>query len=52
MIKTKIRIRFNKIRVSLLYRTAQPFILAAFLPWGSSKGAGRIGLTLGGEFSY
>ena len=23
--------------VSTLYRTAQPFILAAFLPWGGSQ---------------
>lgn len=29
---------------SYSYRTAQPFILAAFLPWGSSTGAGRIRL--------
>lgn len=29
---------------SYLYRTAQPFILAAFLPWGGSTGAGRIRL--------
>jgi hypothetical protein len=26
---------------SYFYRTAQPFILAAFLPWGGSTGAGR-----------
>ena len=24
------------------YRTAQPLILAVFLPWGGSAGAGRI----------
>jgi hypothetical protein len=29
---------------SYLYRTAQPLILAAFLPWGGSAGAGRIRL--------
>jgi hypothetical protein len=29
---------------SYLYRTAQPSILAAFLPWGGSTGAGRIRL--------
>jgi hypothetical protein len=29
---------------SYLYRTAQPPILAAFLPWGGSAGAGRIRL--------
>ncbi len=29
---------------SYLYRAAQPSILAAFLPWGSSTGAGRIRL--------
>jgi len=29
---------------SYLYRTAQPLILAAFLPWGGSVGAGRIRL--------
>lgn len=29
---------------SYLYRTAQPPILAAFLPWGVSEGAGRIRL--------
>ncbi len=27
----------NKKWVSTLYRTAQPFILAAFLPWGGSQ---------------
>jgi hypothetical protein len=27
------------------YRTAQPSTLAAFLPWGSLKGAGRMTLT-------
>jgi len=27
----------NNKRVSLLYRTAQLLILAAFLPWGDSK---------------
>lgn len=29
---------------SYLYRAAQPLILAAFLPWGGSAGAGRIRL--------
>ena len=32
-------------RVSYLYRTAQPSTLAAFRPWGSLTGAGRIRLT-------
>jgi len=27
------------------YRTAQPSTLAAFLPWGSSKGASHMTLT-------
>ncbi len=31
---------------SYLYRTAQPLILAAFLPWGGSAGAGRIRLAV------
>ena len=31
---------------SYLHRTAQPFTLAAFLPWGSSIGAGRIRLAV------
>ncbi len=39
------RNRYNKKRVSYLYRTAQPFTLASFLTWGSSTGAGRIRLT-------
>ena len=26
----------------LLHRTAQPLILAVFLPWGVSAGAGRV----------
>lgn len=32
-------------RVSYSYRTALPSTLAAFRPWGSSTGAGRIRLT-------
>lgn len=36
---------FTQKRVSYLYRTAQPSTLAAFRPWGSSTGAGRIRLT-------
>jgi len=36
--------RKNKKMASYLYRTAQPPILAAFLPWGGSAGAGRIRL--------
>ena len=40
---------FGKIRqkkwVSYFYRTAQLFTLAAFPPWGSSRGAGRKRLT-------
>ena len=35
----------DKKGVSYLYRTAQPSTLAAFRPWGSSTGAGRIRLT-------
>jgi len=31
-------------KASYLHRTAQPFTLAAFRPWGSSTGAGRIRL--------
>jgi len=34
----------DKKMASYLYRTAQPLILAAFLPWGVSAGAGRIRL--------
>lgn len=34
----------RKKMASYLYRTAQPLILAAFLPWGGSIGAGRIRL--------
>lgn len=34
----------NKKVASYLYRAAQPPILAAFLPWGGSAGAGRIRL--------
>jgi hypothetical protein len=33
--------------VSYLHRTAQPFTLAAFRPWGISTGASRTGLTRG-----
>lgn len=34
----------QKKMASYSYRTAQPSILAAFLPWGGSIGAGRIRL--------
>jgi len=36
--------KWHKKRASYSHRTAQPFILAVFLPWGVSKGAGRIRL--------
>jgi len=35
----------NKKRVSYFYRAAQLSTLAAFPPWGSSRGAGRKRLT-------
>jgi len=35
-------VRGKRKKAGLLHRTAQPNILAAFLPWGGSKGAGRV----------
>jgi len=35
----------HKKRVSYFYRTAQPLVLATFLSWGVSVGAGRKRLT-------
>jgi hypothetical protein len=32
----------NKKKAGDLHRTAQPLTLAAFRPWGSSAGAGRV----------
>ena len=37
---------------SYLHRTAQPSTLAAFRPWGSSTGAGRIRLAAANIRAY